>query len=54
MELGVTTLVAWGVESEDVVKGSFKENLMVTRHKKKLKMSFTLKPEPRRAFLTVR
>jgi hypothetical protein len=50
MELGVTTLVAWGVESEDVFRGSFKE--MVTRHKKKLKMSFTLKPEPRRAFLT--
>ena len=50
MELGVTTLVAWGVESEDVLKGSFKE--MVTRHKKKLKMSFTLKPEPRRAYLT--
>ena len=49
MELGVTTLVAWeseDVESEDVFKGSFKE--MVTRqcrHKKKLKMSFTLTSE---------
>ena len=50
MDLGVTTLVAWGVESEDVAKGSFRE--MVTRHKKKLKTSFTLKSEPRRAYLT--
>ena len=33
-----------------MVKGSFRE--MVTRHKKKLKMSFTLKSEPRRAYLT--
>jgi hypothetical protein len=50
MDLGVTTLVAWGVESEDVAKVSSRE--MVTRHKKKLKMSFTLKSEPRRAYLT--
>ena len=25
MDLGVTTLVAWGVESEDVAKGPFRE-----------------------------